>query len=1025
MLNAFNAHSIFELAPKERFKIESLLAYGDKLLLGLSNGTLRHYKVLSPDSDQISLELLRNIDKFSRRSIELLACIKEVQILVSLSDNYVHIHDLNEFTLTETLTKTKGASTFAVTSNIERDEKTQIPSIVSRLAIGVKKRLLLYSWHDEEFLEGKEVVLSGAVRSLTWASGRKVVVGLAGGFVVVDVRTGVMKEIVPPETKGGGASGPASSEVAGWGAYMGMGGWGSRPLSTHLGGDDLLLVKDSTTLFIDSEGAIIPNRRPVPWPASPDAVAFSYPYLVSLSTTKQHLEVRNPSTYTLLQTIHLNNVSILHVPPPNVSLVHAGKLFYIGSSSQVWRMTAADYETQIKQLIEGDHLDEAISLLEILESVLLDSKEEQLREVKMLKAERLFEKRKYRESMDLFTEVSAPPERVIRLFPKVIAGDLSICDTAANDSVDSGEAVDGSDAGSRAGTPECEACSTGAEPITPKKSGTPPPLNWKPPTPIPKKLNGANPETSSIRNISLTKKVGDASSIFNFGGGKSHIDDDAASIAVKHTETIPDGPPLLEGPELEKAADQLSAHLNDTRQALSKYFHPDGTLRGDPANIISNASSTSSTNRDPFEASFLAAGKPLDKSSEAYAERTKKLLAAARLIDTTLFKIYIITRPGLVGPFVRIQKHGDPEVFSEKLRELGKFTELIDFLYQRELHREALELLLQFGKSPEDERAPSLCGPRRTIAYLQSLKANYIDLILEFSQWPLEVDPSFGMEIFTADSENAESLPRSKVVEHLQSRSTGFAIQYLEHVIHELGDQTPEFHTRLIWLYLSTLKQMPDSAHHSEKLLAFLTASKQYRSEKVLGWLPREDPAFYEARAIVLRNMGQHKAALEIYVFKLHDHVKAEEYCKRIHLTSPTTPTIYHTLLTLYLRPPPPHTPHLTPALTLLSRHGARLEASETLALIPEGTTMASLESYFQSRIRAANSKASADRLTAMLRKSYLVDVQDRLLKEQGVAVVVGEERSCGVCHKRLGASVLWRLASGAVVHYGCAQKVG
>jgi len=46
-----------------------------------------------------------------------------------------------------------------------------------------------------------------------------------------------------------------------------------------------------------------------------------------------------------------------------------------------------------------------------------------------------------------------------------------------------------------------------------------------------------------------------------------------------------------------------------------------------------------------------------------------------------------------------------------------------------------------------------------------------------------------------------------------------------------------------------------------------------------------------------------------------------------------------------------------------------------------------------------------------MLRKSYLVDVQDRLLKEQGVAVVVGEERSCGVCHKRLGASVLFRLA--------------
>lgn len=233
----------FPSLTASRYKTD-VFHLGDKLLLGLSNGTLRIYKVLSPDSEEISLSLQRSLEKFSRRSIELLACIKEAQILVSLSENYVHIHDLNDFTLTETLAKTKGASTFAVTSNIERDETTLIPSIVSRLAIGVKKRLLLYSWHDEEFLEGKEVVLSGAVRSLTWACGRKVVAGLAGGFVVIDVKTGITKEIVPSETKGG-AAGPAGGEPAGWGAYMGMGGWGSKPLSTHLGGEDLLLVKDS------------------------------------------------------------------------------------------------------------------------------------------------------------------------------------------------------------------------------------------------------------------------------------------------------------------------------------------------------------------------------------------------------------------------------------------------------------------------------------------------------------------------------------------------------------------------------------------------------------------------------------------------------------------------------------------------------------------------------------------------------------------------------------------------------------
>jgi hypothetical protein len=39
----------------------------------------------------------------------------------------------------------------------------------------------------------------------------------------------------------------------------------------------------------------------------------------------------------------------------------------------------------------------------------------------------------------------------------------------------------------------------------------------------------------------------------------------------------------------------------------------------------------------------------------------------------------------------------------------------------------------------------------------------------------------------------------------------------------------------------------------------------------------KKDPEFFEARAIVLSKMGNHRQALEIYVFKLRDHGKAEE----------------------------------------------------------------------------------------------------------------------------------------------------
>lgn len=51
--------------------------------------------------------------------------------------------------------------------------------------------------------------------------------------------------------------------------------------------------------------------------------------------------------------------------------------------------------------------------------------EMRLRTIRYLKAFALFETKKYEESMDLFSSVSATPRIVISLFPPQIAGDVS------------------------------------------------------------------------------------------------------------------------------------------------------------------------------------------------------------------------------------------------------------------------------------------------------------------------------------------------------------------------------------------------------------------------------------------------------------------------------------------------------------------------------------------------------------------------------------------------------------------------
>ena len=372
---------------------------------------------------------MREEEKFSKRPIQQLATIKEANILVSLSDNHVSIHDLQSYSLQERLEKTKGASLFAVTSNIIEDPSTGIPSIVSRLAVAVKRRIVLWSWQDMDLSpDVAEFTLVAAVKSLTWATGIKLVAGMDPGFVMVDIESQEITDINRAGALGeaNGHAGTRFGAVNSSGmSYVGMGGWIPKPMATKLSEDQLLLAKDVNTLFTDSEGKALP-RRQVPWAFVPEAVGYSYPYLLALQQpSKGSLEVRNPDTLSLLQTISLPNAMLLHVPQPNISLAHAGKGFLVASDRCIWRMGALKYESQIEELVERTRFDEAVSLLGMLEDTLLKDKQGQLRDVLIRQAQFNFDRRHYRKALELFTAAPATPQQVISLYPKSIAGDLS------------------------------------------------------------------------------------------------------------------------------------------------------------------------------------------------------------------------------------------------------------------------------------------------------------------------------------------------------------------------------------------------------------------------------------------------------------------------------------------------------------------------------------------------------------------------------------------------------------------------
>ncbi|XXG98015.1 hypothetical protein Hte_004332 [Hypoxylon texense] len=1066
MLSAFTARPIIELRQNDKSKIETILAYGDRVLVGLNTGSLKIYRLnelpqpskapisngtasppssdppsLKPSSASKPTELLREVEKFSTRAIEQLAIIKEANTLVSLSNYHVSLHDLQTYELIETIPRTKNATCFAVTSNIVKDVATGIPEIISRLAVAVKRRLLLWSWHESEFHdEVTEIVLPESIRTLTWANATKVVCGMNAGYVLVDVTTSETHDIVG---LGAAATGSQGSRFGATSmGYMGLGGYMPRPLATRLAEGRMLLAKDINSLFIDADGNPI-EKRQVPWQSAPENIGYSYPYILALqSPTKGTLEVRNPDTLSLLQTIELPGAAQMYFPPPTVSLAHAGKGFHISSDRAVWKMEATDYDTQVHELVEKANYDEAISVLGMLEDALLKDKSGTMREAKMLKAEVLFKKRKFSESLALFNEdeVHAPPRRVLRLYPRVIAGDLSAEPTREETS----EEDEDQEEEEKTNGEKTSKTDTGADIVaSPSKPGA-----------FAKYWMGHRKADSDAASITSSRR-----------GGTDN--EDAASVKAKTKKkkkgTDEDAP--LEGKDLIKAVRELNGYLAGTRTRLQRWIDP-ATGKLKPQKPPSGADASLSLD-DNVDALLTH---PHSESDEQLEQELKDTFT---LVDTALFRGLMFVTPTLAGSLFRIPNFCDPSVVNEHLLKHNRYNELVDFFYGKKLHREALTLLRKFGDAdPEGESATldlnghtdtevaipeQLRGPQRTVGYLQSLPPEMIDIILEFADWVLRRDPNQGMEIFLADSVNAETLPRERVIKYLGDIDVNLEIRYLQHIIMELEDGTPDFHNRLVELLVQSLKGGERDEGWNERLeslVAFLRGSQQYSLSRALSIVPRDDPAFYEARAIVFSNMGSHKQALEIYVFNMQDYAKAEEYCNRIHalptsrresFATPTAadeedhdpdskPSIYHMLLSLYLTPPAPNKPNLGPALSLLSRHGSRLPAESTLSLIPDDLPVAELESYFRGRIRAANSVVSESRIVEGLRKTQLVNTQALLLLGDGIPggqcgrnrrVVVAEERVCGVCHKRLGNSVVAVLPDNSVVHYGCLGRQG
>lgn len=115
----------------------------------------------------------------------------------------------------------------------------------------------------------------------------------------------------------------------------------------------------------------------------------------------------------------------------------------------------------------------------------------------------------------------------------------------------------------------------------------------------------------------------------------------------------------------------------------------------------------------------------------------------------------------------------------------------------------------------------------------------------------------------------------------------------------------------------------------------------------------------------------------------------SKRYCKRVYAPSSSTSAVFLTLLRTYLRPPSSSSTSpsllLQPALDLISRHAARLDARATLALLPPLVRAQDVNAFLIEALKAPRLDTKVVKAVSQAREEQvarnLVRLQSRRVK--------------------------------------------
>lgn len=380
--------------PKRSWTPESFDSWGDQLYVGASDRSLVVFKPSSENSNE--WEERSTTKKFASRPITQMTIIDGLDVMIAASEHSVIVYQLPSLHEIGTL-DTAGKPCVKLYANQACRSRLPDPMFSYEICISTKTDLICYKWNEilHGFKQTQIYAMPSTVYALVWA-GTQLFVGFRAEYNFIDCVTG------------------AVSDVSDVGYQSVVAQLLSVPGYESAFEDIVFYLANSQGHFVDFDGqpAAI---KPLSYKASPDAVGFSYPYILGL--LKDRVDIRNLQTDTCALPVKISGPKFISskTPLPD-SEYHC---VYVASNSRIICLKVVPVLQQVEALVAAKSFEIALELCDGIRNQDWEQvKNERVHQIHTLYGYHLFNQRQYFQAIEQFRG-HCHPITVLSLFPAV------------------------------------------------------------------------------------------------------------------------------------------------------------------------------------------------------------------------------------------------------------------------------------------------------------------------------------------------------------------------------------------------------------------------------------------------------------------------------------------------------------------------------------------------------------------------------------------------------------------------------